>query len=539
MNIIKKIIYIICAVSFSVSLTGCLDDAQLTTGATEEQLGSSAKATEALLWAMPAFTNNFNTLSRRTDDEFHWDFGYPAIMTIRDIMGEDHTVLDHDYNQWTYWLLNQHMGKEYVFSTFVWRWHYKFILTTNKVIGAVEEETATPTQKFYLGAAYAMRAFGYLDAAQMYEFLPNDMVSSVNAEGHDVTGLTIPIVTESTTEEEARNNPRVPHEEMVKFIENDLNKAEELITNGTRPHKSIPNIDVIYGLKARLYLWDEQYDKAKTYARKVIDSGFYTPMSNAEWNDPTTGFNTLSTKSWMWGSETVKEDDAVQTGICNFVSMLSPETVYGYAGHGPVHMISKSTYDKISDQDFRKYSFKAPEGSAIADKTIYINPTAAENYPAYTSVKFRPGSGNVEDYQVGSVAAYPMMRVEEMYFIEAEAAAHQNAAEGKKLLEDFMKTWRYKGYVCRSSAEEDVIQEIILQKRIEFWGEGIVFFDYKRLNMPVTRRYEGSNHLKNSLFNTTTRPAWMNFVIPIGEEENNEGIRSFNNPDPSGVYESE
>ena len=36
MNIIKKIIYIICAVSFSVSLTGCLDDAQLTTGATEE-----------------------------------------------------------------------------------------------------------------------------------------------------------------------------------------------------------------------------------------------------------------------------------------------------------------------------------------------------------------------------------------------------------------------------------------------------------------------------------------------------------------------
>ena len=207
-----------------------------------------------------------------------------------------------------------------------------------------------------------MRAFGYLDAAQMYEFLPNDMVSSVNAEGHDVTGLTIPIVTESTTEEEARNNPRVPHEEMVKFIENDLNKAEELITNGTRPHKSIPNIDVIYGLKARLYLWDEQYDKAKTYARKVIDSGFYTPMSDAEWNDPTTGFNTLSTKSWMWGSETVKEDDAVQTGICNFVSMLSPETVYGYAGHGPVHMISKKLQTKpfISIQPLQKTTRPIP-----------------------------------------------------------------------------------------------------------------------------------------------------------------------------------
>ena len=79
---------------------------------------------------------------------------------------------------------------------------------------------------------YAFRALCYLDMARMFEFLPNEKFpSGKNAEGVDVTNLTVPIVTEKTTIEESRKNPRVTREKMFEFIKSDLNKAETLIPN--------------------------------------------------------------------------------------------------------------------------------------------------------------------------------------------------------------------------------------------------------------------------------------------------------------------
>ena len=128
------------------------------------------------------------------------------------------------------------------------------------------------------------------------------------------------------------------------------------------------------------------------------------------------------------------------------------------------------------------------------------------------------------------------MRVEEMYFIEAEAAAQQNPAEGVNLLNSFMQSYRDASYRCLKSSKEDVVEEIVFQKRVELWGEGQSFFDVKRLNMPVTRGYAGTNHQEIARFNTTTRPAWMNICIVLNEEDNNQALIGFGNPDPSDVY---
>ncbi len=105
------------------------------------------------------------------------------------------------------------------------------------------------------------------------------------------------------------------------------------------------------------------------------------------------------------------------------------------------------------------------------------------------------------------------MRVEEMYLIEAEAAAQLSPAEGKTLLEDFVKTYRNPKYVCNASSKEEVVDECFLQKRIELFGEGLIFFDYKRLNKSVTRYYPGTNFAVARRYNTEGRPAWMNFVF--------------------------
>jgi hypothetical protein len=77
---------------------------------------------------------------------------------------------------------------------------------------------------------------------------------------------------------------------------------------------------------------------------------------------------------------------------------------------------------------------------------------------------------------------------------------------------------------------------MLVQKRIEFWGEGVMFYDYKRLDRGITRYYEGSNHPEMWAFNVTGRSPQWNFVINRGEFQANMGIdEKTNNPDPSGL----
>jgi len=530
----KKVIYYLIGICLASStlFTGCIDETIPTNTITSDQLASSAKSTEALLWAMPAFTNKLDVLGRGAAS----DWGYGSMMHIRDVMTEEMVIASSGYDWYSSWEQNTSMGEGFYYCQLLWNFYYQFIQTANNMIVTINPETATDVQLNYLGVGYAFRSMAYLDAAQMFEFLDNDATQSVNAAGNDVLNLTIPIVNETTTEAQARNNPRATREQMSAFILSDLNNAEKYLQSFARPSKVLPDLAVVYGLKARYYMWIADYANAQTYARKAIDTGGYTPTTKDQWLNTTTGFNDLSTPSWMWGSQMSAEDAVVQTGILNWTSWMSNETTFGYASAGPFLMIDARIYDMISDDDFRKLSWKAPQGDALYGKTPYIDASLGASLPDYASVKFRPAQGNMDEYKVGAVSAYPLMRIEEMFFIEAEAAAHQNAATGKSLLESFMKTYRYSSYSCPASDVNGVVNEVFLQKRVEFWGEGVSFFDYKRLNETVTRGYTGTNHPDATRFNTTTRPAWMNFCIVQSEKNNNSALMGYENPDPSGLY---
>lgn len=372
-----------------------------------------------------------------------------------------------------------------------------------------------------------------------------------------MTGYTVPIVTEETTEEQCYNNPRVPRAQMAEFILSDLQAAEENIGYLTESSECMPHLDAIYGLYARYYMWLgqnvddtenlEAYRNAQDYARRAIDAASVQPMTQEECLSTSKGFNDIS--CWMWGSQVVKENDLAQTGIINWVSWMCPETTFGYAGQsgGPVAMIDANLYSQADDNDFRKRMWKAPSGGALDGKTDYLTSSYGiyfgNTLPTYAGVKFRPGEGNPDDVNLATATAFPIMRVEEMYFIEAEAAAHQDPAQGKQLLESFMNTYRIADdvddytYTCAATDKEGVVEEIVLQKRIELWGEGLTFFDVKRLDMGVDRTYQGSNFYDNTQFNTNGhRPAWMNYCIVQTEENSNSALRGWNNPDPSNRY---
>ncbi len=523
----------------TVTLTGCLEETIPTDRVTQDQVTESPFAASSTAMAMPAFMNTVFVLG---DDDRHFDCGYAQMMHVRDVMTGDLAVLPSGYDWFNAWELNQLMGESYIYNQSVWNFYTKLVQTANNTIGAIDPEiTERAGDLYYLGTGYAYRAMAYLDMARMYEYLPTDGTSPINADGNTVTGLTVPIVTEKTTETEARENPRATHDDMLAFILEDLDNAEKYIVEGARPSKTLPDLAVVYGLKARAYMWDEDYAKAQEYAAKAIAEHKGSPMTESQWLSTTTGFNDIATPSWMLGMQYVAEDGCVLTGIINWTSWSSNEYTTGYSAAAPYLMIDASLYNQISNEDFRKLTFIAPKGSSLEGRENFIDKDALPEdmtEQPYVSLKIKPGQGNMTASDIACAVGVPLMRVEEMYFIQAEAAAHQNPAEGKQLIETFMKTYRYDSYVCEGTTEQEVVDEIFLQKRVEFFLEGIIFFDYKRLDKPVIRHYEGTNWTTDRQFNTTTRPAWMNFCMVQTEGNNNKAVKGWNNPDPSDCYET-
>lgn len=537
------------AVALSAPLlltTGCIEETMPTDYVTNGQLAASPKASEALLWEMSSIYNMYGTLTKI--DPQHYDWGYGSIMHIRDVMTGDYAVVSSNYDHYSAWEQNRAIGEAYMSTQFVWTYLWKQVQTANNVIRAMPAvENATDAQRGSIAIASAQRASMYLDLARMYEFLPNDKTSNINSDGNDVLNLTVPIVSENTTEEDAKNNPRVSRQEMAQFILHDLDVAEAYIENTARLDKTMPDLAVVYGLKARYYMWIEDYANARDYARKAIDKSGATPLSKDELTSVTNGFNTLSATSWLWGMQTTKEDRVVASGILNWTSWVSNETEFGYASEGPKPMLSKEMFERLSDSDYRKAWWVGPKGSAHNQKLEYVsdnfnieNPAAERAVCEYGSLKFRPGSGDPNIYSVACVVGIPLMRVEEMYFIEAEAAEHVTPGAGKDLLISFMTQYRDPNYQFPTSGHvvdnlTMAVEEIVFQKRIELWGEGQTFYDIKRLNMSVDRVAAG-NFYATCRFTTNGRPAWMNFCIVRSEGNSNKAIAGWNNPDPSGLY---
>lgn len=527
---------------------------------TQSQVSASNTAMMSMIKAIPASMTTSGTVGYANSYGDHTDFGIPGIHLRLEHMLEDMATMAENpfYNRFYAYDMNEAQGYQYTYCAYFWDAYYTWIRLANDVILSVkpvveaeegsEDEEAVSLADI-LGQAYVYRAMCYLDLARLYEPKVNGYTDVTDA----IIGLTVPIVDENTTIEQTKNNPRVSREKMYRFIIADLENALELLDESERTF-SRPTIYAVYGLLARTYLElgyaedpafprDEMFAMASEYARLVIDEGGYSPLTQSQWEDPVNGFNNAaSNNAWIWGFSLVAEN---LNNLLTFVSHISSEASWGYARYAQFG-VSAKLYDQIPDTDFRKHSWLDPKkeeyyayrfAGTSEDKQKFLtgNPAAK----AYQALKFRPAMGECSDFNIGNAADYCMMRVEEMYFIEIEAQAQlKGAEEGKRLLKKFMNTYRDASYSRNPGTMQDFLTEMLLQKRVEFWGEGILLYDYKRLDMGITRAYPGSNHAGVFKYNTTGRSPQWNIVITRAEFQSNTAINdSNNNPDPSGKIE--
>ena len=537
------------AVSVVFLLEGCIKEATPTDVATEGQV-----SLETTVRGIPAALVQAGSAGYANQGAA-WDFALPAIHLATESMTGDLVVTGNiGYDWFSQWGTNDALGADYAVGALTWDNYYTWIMMANSVISQIDASDLSSLEsdeKTYLGFAYAYRAMFYFDLVRLYEFKKNTVTQA-----DDVLGLGVPIVLPETTEAQAKNNPRAKVDDIYDtVIFPDLDMAEELLATYAAPDKYTISLAFVYGMKARAYLERgtafndagntaesvSAYKSAAEYARKAITASGCTPLTQDQWEDPVNGFNNAgSNNAWIWGLALPSES---VTNLFCFTAHMSCENDWApyHAGRG----ISRNLYNSINLKDFRRHSWLDPDRGSYDYKSCRDDADKyfAESLADYANIKFRPAQGAYEAYNVGGAADHCCMRVEEMYFIEAEATAQAgDLAGGISLLNDFMTSYRMMdgaSYDCsaRSTTLSSFINELMLQKRIEFWGEGIVMFDMKRLDMSSKRGYVGTNAPASYRLNVDGRAPYWNFVITRGETQNNPVIATQNNPDPSGRIE--
>jgi len=560
------------AAAMTLTLSGCMDEVDSHSYVSKEQVESLASSQEAMLNGLAAFLVDYNTWGTTGSEAYYLnDYGYPAQMFLRNVLGDDFPIASGA--SFNYWMSPEQSTELRWAPYYTYNYYYHFAKNCNNLIAIIDPATASSESLNYLGCALTYRALCYFDMARLFEYKATGYASFDDVATADgVMGLTVPIAGEDMTEADLRNNPRVPFYTMYRFILSDLNKAEKYLEGYARPNGTYPNQDVVYGLKARFWLelatrfeksaddlaaqvshesdndgYDalgittarDCYAKAMEYAQKAESK--HSPMTQSEWTNPTTGFNT-ATDGWMfYCSVSTTEQEGYY--YSSFIGTICTEATWGMAQYGKAYReISSDLYDNIGEGDWRKLSWIAPEDAGKAPATKYQAATDAATFktlPAYTNLKFR--TRDIGTITEGMKCDMPMMRVEEMYFIEAEAAAHLNGyADGYARLKSFLDTYRYSegSYSANVSDITSFQNELIAQKKIEFWGEGLTMFDLKRLNIAINRS-RSTNYVDAYVLDSKADKVCPSMNYYIMDYAKNQNAAIILNPDCSGWNNAE
>lgn len=377
------------------------------------------------------------------------DFGYPTFFLMRDMMGQDIALATTSNAEWfnSWYSYDVSLGPGYAHSQMSWTYYYGWIKNCNTVITLAGEEPVEE-HKSGVGIAYTMRAMFYLDLTRMYA---NKNYAA------DKAAETVPYVTEKTSLADLANNPRATNEEMFGYILSDLDKAETFLASYKRSDKYTPDLSVVYGLKARAYQAMEDWANAEKYAKLAMNG--YTVLTPAEYIDRETGFNTPN-NAWMFALQYKSDDPNIKfnDGDSSWASWMVLEVKgAGYASnYGSPKQIDRHLYETIGATDCRKQCFVDFSINSLKGDDAIAALSAYSDYPERVlaagaaseaktvgglSLKFRANGGAAghENQYVGFSVSVPLMRVEEMKLIEAEAVGMQagREAEGIALLTAF------------------------------------------------------------------------------------------------------
>ena len=439
------------------------------------------------------------------------------------------------------WL--EHTQETTLTTEILWYHRYNIIASSNAIINKATDGSIPEDDRLreIIGQAYTYRAYAYLSLVQHY--------AKGYLIGNPASDPGVPLLFAS--EAPFTSAPRSTVQEIYTQIKSDLDAAIGYFENATpRPTgdadgKSQLNIDVAYGLKARVALDTGDWATAATAAVSAREN--YPIMDETDWK---AGFNTNLLPEVIWGSNVI----TTETTFFRSYFYLMSNTFNGSQVRNNPKIADKRLVDAIPDTDYRKDVFliDAPNSNSSASNGLggwdnNTNPlytteaefdaeidrlasvwgwTSRHNTHPYMHVKMRqkvPGGIEPDD------VIY--MRSSEMYLIEAEAKAMLNDVPGSQAALAPLGEARDSAYdVTIYGTQTALMDHIKFQRKLELWGEGFGYTDHIRWDMGFDHGTDGGSGASETLYQDGFRQdkpsvnnAWI-FKIPQAEIDANPNL---------------
>ena len=426
--------YIFSVALGSIMLTSCdLDTIPTTYVDAGSVFGKTGDAEKVLNGGWNYLMETFNSYANP---------GYGAMLRANDAMGSD-VVLNSKYGFRTHNEFSAIYGKGGT-NTLSWLLAYRVINDCNGVLDNIDAAEGTQADRNRIkGQALALRGFLYLHLASCYSF----------AIDKDPDAVCAPVYTQSTDETiAAEGKPASSVSEVYAQSINDLEEALELIPETyVRDAKHKIDNEVVLGILSRACLYARQWEKAKTYSDKLLAKNNYL-MTESEYK---AGFNSVDNKEWIWGHAQTNDQSNASYQF-HYLDTTTKGSYYYSFNVDPYFR------DLFEDGDYRKEMlFWATDPGADVESAAYV-------WMRNSKFRFR----DIEN-QLGDIV---LMRVAEIYLINAEAKAHLNDPDAINKLND-LKTARGAKTINTNLSQQDLLETIWLERRKELWGEGFSLID--------------------------------------------------------------
>lgn len=398
----------------------------------------------------------------------------------------------------------------------LWSHLWYFAEIANTIDTEITEEIAkeNPFKAQVKAEAKAMRGMVITDVARFFGkaySLDNGASKSIPY----VKTLQYQVDKPGVVEKPFRNTMKEIYELAIKDIEEALPNLANWSSN-----RNVMNKNAAYAVLSRLYLDMHDYQKAKDYAEKSMQ-----------------GVSLMAAKELYRGDLSRENSETIFcfTGNKNNYGKYRAITSFfdNYDGMGDDYLVNLSLVKLFKDTDIRKNFFTVEKDGYFGTGYKYW-----ENYQKYPEIGFQIATtanpngsyaygkmprkdSSITNKVRGTLGLgdYNYIRGSEMVLTIAECAARlgNNAEAQDKLYE--IQARADKTAVKSTKTGEDLIAEILVERRKELFGEGHAYRDILRLGKGLKR--DGSHSIKLDLKADDPRFVWP---IPRSAVDKNENL---------------
>lgn len=211
--------------------------------------------------------NSVETITLGTYAKMKEEYYYKSIHFVNEF-GGDNISLSGSTSDLLYNLLTFRRTRDNYYPGRVWKFTYQMIVSVNTIIQQMEEGESSEKDQL-LGENYFLRGFLYF---QLNNIFGRPYVQSPE------TNLGIPL---KLTPDLDDFPPRATVKEVYEQVIKDFVKSAELMT--VDKDNIYGSKEVAYAFLSRVYLYMQNWEKAKEYADLVINSGRYSLLQGADY----------------------------------------------------------------------------------------------------------------------------------------------------------------------------------------------------------------------------------------------------------------